>query len=383
MVRHVRLVVLVCVAVVACSGGPDDVFGGWAHWEETGDGERVMVGGPWPVSDGRGYHRSAEGLGSTDAPEGEFVDVSVGWFTACGVRVGGEMECWGHRPVVVPDGEFAKVWVDSSGSCALDAEGSVVCWDFRVSPSDTNSFAEFVFPEGEFVDVSGGCGVQVDGQVQCWGPKVLEEIGHFDVPEGEFVRVGGGCAQRADSSWTCRVDGAWAEPPAEAGQLTQIVGGEWHRCGLRIDAAMVCWDPPTGELMDNPFEEPGAIVADASSGTETVPQRFADLGSGSWASHCAITSDAKLVCADWQPTSANWHDREEACVERAGGGNEEFGRTICEVWGYGVLSRDIPGGQFTKIDIPSHAKYACGLRVDRTIACWGRDYPDGLRSPVG
>ena len=358
----VRLAVVVCVAAVACSSGPDDVFGGEARWEDTGDGEGVVVGGPWPVSDGRGYHRMAEGLRRTDAPEGEFVSLSVGWDTACGVRVDGELLCWGDGRIV-PDGEFAKVWASDSGPCALDVEGSVVCWDFRLSAWYTNRFAEYKFAEDEFVDVAVRCGVRADGRMECWGPEDDVESVQLDVPEGEFVRVSGGCAQRADRSWVCRDAGRWAAPPAQAGQLTQIVGGGWRRCGLRVDALMVCWDPATGRLMDNPFEEAAAVVADASGVTETVSHRFADLGTGGWFSWCAIDVDARLNCAQW-------NGAQEECEERLS--HLDFTDGICYNEGFWTgLLEGIPDGEFADVDIGR--THACALSVDRTIACWGKN----------
>ena len=100
-----------------------------------------------------------------DTPDGIFESVDAGWEYACGIRVGGSLECWGETPLagaMPPEGEFRDVSVGIEHACAVRVDGELKCWGrmelFRGSGDP---------PEGTFIDIVSGadfhCGI---GEIQ-------------------------------------------------------------------------------------------------------------------------------------------------------------------------------------------------------------------------
>ena len=160
-----------------------------------------------------------------DAPAqptlGEFSQTSVGGSSACGVRTGGKLDCWGHQwfcpnegdcERTPPSGKFKKVSSGGSHSCGIKHDNSVECWSHI-------SGVSAVSPEGTFqqVSVANGytCGVKTDRRVICW---VLKADGH---------------------SFLVGRDYGQATPPA--GSFQQVSAGGGHACGVKTDGTVVCW----------------------------------------------------------------------------------------------------------------------------------------------
>lgn len=74
--------------------------------------------------------------GNSDKPPSElkqaqFVDVSVGMLSACGITKAGDVRCWGNDTFgqgTGPDGSYRSVAVAEMFACAADESGGVVCW---------------------------------------------------------------------------------------------------------------------------------------------------------------------------------------------------------------------------------------------------------------
>ena len=69
--------------------------------------------------------------GQLNAPDGEFVSVSVGGYFACAITSASTLRCWGSGnagQLIAPEGTYQKVSVGASHACALSTEGVVRCW---------------------------------------------------------------------------------------------------------------------------------------------------------------------------------------------------------------------------------------------------------------
>jgi alpha-tubulin suppressor-like RCC1 family protein len=93
--------------------------------------------------------------------------------TACALRSDGTMACWGMSGAEsvatrAPQGVFVQLSVGYDHACAIAADGTVTCW----GPSLSMAMAEDP-PAGVFVEIAAGetdtCAIRPDGSVVCWG----------------------------------------------------------------------------------------------------------------------------------------------------------------------------------------------------------------------
>ncbi len=108
-----------------------------------------------------------------ELPAGPWAQVSApfGYENACGIRSGGDIECFGEEPsdwpgvFDAPEGEFVDLCVDLMvrSACALDAGGAPTCWGYDHYTPDPGPFVALTCGESSY------CGRTADGEVRCWG----------------------------------------------------------------------------------------------------------------------------------------------------------------------------------------------------------------------
>lgn len=165
--------------------------------------------------------------GQASPPLDFFFDISAGAYHTCGVRLSGDILCWGsdshgqsygHQPTpkwaMFPGEEFVDVEAGNYHTCGLTDHGSVYCWGAGGSGQlhpveDDGSWGEvlpgFWRTAGNFdvldVGVSGTCSLIGNG-IDCWGAPFSSGGGY--TPPGGFayddVAVGAGHACAADTS---------------------------------------------------------------------------------------------------------------------------------------------------------------------------------------
>ncbi|MBU1410529.1 hypothetical protein KKC22_03335, partial [Myxococcota bacterium] len=119
--------------------------------------------------------------GQSSPPSGEFMAVTVGQATTCGLRMTeyttGTATCWGsdfQGIDLAPSGYWAELSMGSGGGCVFDrgSMGHLDCWgypDIATIPDDID------ISQISAIDVGGGtagtsvCVVNGPGTVQCWG----------------------------------------------------------------------------------------------------------------------------------------------------------------------------------------------------------------------
>ncbi len=209
--------------------------------------------------------------------EGEFTDVSIARYHACGLRPSGEIECWGawdRRPKILPpDVGFSSIsagWggyrpgggvspkVDWGYSCGVRLDASLECWGDSDTirslwdPPEVGERSPLLSPpEGEYEQVGVGeyfaCALRVGGKVDCWGvaygnrfaPEEKREAGEkawgsFSYTYGDPLSV-----EEPPVPFLPYPYGKEGEP--EVSPFTSISVGLRHACGFRSDGILECW----------------------------------------------------------------------------------------------------------------------------------------------
>ena len=307
--------------------------------------------------------------GLTVAPEGVFVDYSVGFQHACGLRRDGQVECWGnnsHSQSNPPEGPFVSVSAGDEVSCGLRLGGQVECWgahrppggDRRRPPGGESVPA--IAPAGTFVAIDAGpgkaCGINFDGAIECWAASAparvhtvasasdndfragflpvgwLPSFATTRAPGGEFVALDAyrdfTCALGVDGGLACWGQDFYGQSSPPLGQYTAVTVGHWFGCALTQDTyAVVCW----GNL-DRVGEPPEGSFTQISAGSSHV---------------CGLR-----------------------------------GRGTVECWGYDYAGETTPPpGLFTTLS--AGRNHTCGLRPDATVHCWGIGTRDNKPTPPG
>ena len=282
------------------------------------------------------YTPICDPTGTTEPPPppdaiGEFVSVSAGSHTSCGLKTDGTIACWGsnrngeaHAPV----GEFITISTGSGHSCALRTDGTIACWG-------SNDYGETEPPAGEFTSVSVGaahsCGVHNDGTIACWG---WNDSGQSDPPVGEFTTVSGGfwhtCGVRADRTIDCWGSNYYGQTAVPAGEFTAVSATQRHSCGLHTNGAIVCWGD----------RDPSGTRGNAAARTDAPAGEFVSVSAGDLYS-CGVRTSGAVEC---------W-----------GFNNNPHLGTVGQL--------QPPAGPFSAVS--AGFSHACGLRTNGTIECWG------------
>lgn len=145
-----------------------------------------------------------------EPPSGPFkqIYVSAVGNAVCAIRVDHSAVCWGHLWAGVNGelpGRYSQLALGTFDLCGLKVSGEIDCWGW--------SFDESPPPNGEFLDLSAGeshvCGVRANGDLECWG-----RVGTTGTraPPGTYTAVETrefrNCAIRSDQAVVC-----WNTPP--------------------------------------------------------------------------------------------------------------------------------------------------------------------------
>ena len=82
-------------------------------------------------------------------PPTKFVQISGGWYHACGITEASDIECWGSNVPGAPDerlsapgGEFTAISIGWRNSCALNPYGYATCWQQTDIQASTDRLSE-------------------------------------------------------------------------------------------------------------------------------------------------------------------------------------------------------------------------------------------------
>ncbi|MGA2450570.1 MAG: hypothetical protein ABTD50_18030 [Polyangiaceae bacterium] len=354
------------------------------------DGTVVNWGAPW----------GSEGV----PPAGAFITISATGYHACGINTDGSVACWGGNTQGEsnpPGGTFVAVSagddIYSGGyTCGIGTDGMVTCWG-------DNSYGQSTPPSGTFVALSAGadsaCGIKSDGTLACWGN---DQYGQSSPPSGTFIAVDAGfwfaCGIRDDRTVACWGSNQYGQTAPLAGQFTQIGVGDFYACGIKADGTLGCWGDGFSGAGSPPIGPVTALGKGGTCGIKTdgtvdcwasappfLTGTFSQLSPGGDAL-CGVESDGGIACSGTSvgtlPSGA--FTEISALDANNGCGVLAAGSEVC--WG-ALASSDAgapPAGTFVHVAVggqsPSQNVFACGIRKDATVACWG-DNEFGQSSP--
>lgn len=262
---------------------------------------------------------SARALSVTAGPSGQ----------ACAIVHDARVVCWGENDAGQadpPHGRFRSLSAGRDFTCGIKMSRRLVCWGAPVKSWD--SFP----PRGRFRSVGAGlsnvCAVHVRGRPVCWGSN---DGGEIDVPPGRYrtIEPGNffGCGIHKDQEVTCWGSGQVVGPtpgPPPAGPFSQLSSGDDAACAVRPDGEAYCW---------------GRWGHGAPLPLDGGP--FVQVGYGyEWGCEIPVAT-AELEC-----------------------------------WGHtNMTMSEIPAGRFVSLDTPVRGDFACGVRRNGGIACWGLNPP--------
>ena len=150
--------------------------------------------------------------------------------------------------------------------------------------------------------------------------------------DSDFSAIAAGnfhsCGIKTDASVVCWGDNSSGQADTPAGRFSAIAAGYFHSCGIKTDDSAVCWGSN------------GSGRADAPAGP------FTAIAAGSYHS-CGIKTDASAVC--WGSNSSG--------------------------------QADAPAGPFTAI--AAGGSHSCGIKTDDSAVCWGSNGSGRADAPAG
>ena len=143
--------------------------------------------------------------------------------------------------------KYTAISLTDGHTCGIRIDGTLRCW---------GSGSRRPPPNERFIAVAPGldhaCGLREGGSISCWGsliddyPNRISPNPGPEVSSGPFTSITAGghhlCGLRTDGTAVCWGSDQWgaASPPDEE-RFTAISAGRKHTCGIRLDGSALCW----------------------------------------------------------------------------------------------------------------------------------------------
>lgn len=319
----------------------------------------------------------------------DFGLVSAGGSHACGLVLD-VAYCWGNNDAgqlgradgtgpgrVDSDLRFFKLAAGGSHTCGLTHAGEVYCWgDGSVGQvggggTDGGPTPQLVNDEHEFKAIVAGdrhnCALTVNDELYCWGDGDQGRLGTGEMTMtptaklvGEFVTVSAGfshsCAVTADNvahCWGANQRGqlgllntngplSTPQPVQTATDLTTVVTGSHHTCGITIGGETLCWG-------GNGSGQVGDGTTDDRPQAALVSPNILDRRLTSGPLHtCGLTRIGEVQC---------WGEGDDG---RLGTGSTDD-----------ALTPTVIAGSRTYFAVDAGDAFSCAIATNADVYCWG------------
>ncbi len=278
--------------------------------------------------------------------------LSAGANHVCGVKEDNTLVCWGdnsQNQVDPPDGTFTEVSAGFHFNCALSTDGSVSCWG-------EDTAGETSPPPGQFIQVEVGgkhaCALKDNGSPICWGANDSSQVSY---PPGPFQQLTLGdahsCGLKPDGTVECWGDGESGQANIAADTFKSIVAGYKTTCGIKTDGVAICWGKT---------EQSYGYLTQIDYGI-FAPTEGYGINNGN-AIFCGLKTDGSISCPS---------------LETVPSGIFSYVTTGGEAYCYYYCTNKNSSQRWT------FDSFACGIRENGVIACWGENKLERATPPVG
>ena len=306
-------------------------------------------------------------------------------------------------------GGFKFIEVGWTFACAIRVDGTSACWNYEVPRhADHTNHSSYGYtivrnqPQGGVVQeltaaIARACTLRPDGETHCWGDfhdhintPLLGGQGTLTQQSGtgpliHFFTFGTGVKLLSDGSVVDLKSGRL--PSSLAAGPYQAVGtaGEFT-CALDLNGRIKCWE--SGRSLRIPYPD----------------VEFKYLGVGGFTTCGIRKDDSTLHCWEWISNGRRYVLHENEPEEEFRMVDAGYGAILCGVmvsgearcwagwngntshdrfWGHTiekyasnaanlVVAPDLDTHSYTMVAMDRQS-FACGLRTDHSIACWGWD----------
>ena len=306
-------------------------------------------------------------------------------------------------------GGFKFIEVRWTFACAIRPDGTSACWNYEVPRrADHTTHTSYGYtivrnqPQGDVVQeltaaIARACALRPDGKTRCWGTLGnsvnTPSIGGRDTltqqsgtgPLIHLYTFGTGVKLLSDESVVDSVHGRLPGSLAAGPYQAVATAGEFA-CGLDLDGHIKCWASGRGLRIPYPDVE------------------FKYLGVGGFTTCGIRADDSTLLCWEWTHNISSYVLHENEPEEEFRMVDAGYGAILCGVtvageahcwagwnddsgydlfWGHTiekyaanvanlVVAPDLDTHSYTMVAMDRQS-FACGLRTDHSIACWGWD----------
>lgn len=340
-----------------------------------------------PADAGLPDTRSSDTDAEPEPPASSPVSIVAGGSHTCVLFEDHTVKCWGDNqwgqlgyghtnnygndpgevpaalPAVDIGGDVVQLSAGLGHTCALLTDGSVRCWgnggsgrlgygsQDHIGDTETPASAGSISLGGIAVQVVAGayhsCALLDNGKVRCWGEAQYGQIGYGDQNDvgtlpGNLPSDKGDLDVGGDFPLTLPMD--------------YLAAGWEHTCGYDTAAAVHCWGNGfggalgyvnTNSIGDN--EVPSSVVGSVQTGT-----KVSQLSAGNYFSCAFVGQYNHVICWGW-------------------GDKGRLGQGGIDNIGDNEQPRSAPGIDVggDVMQIVTGSNFACALRTDRSVVCWG------------
>jgi alpha-tubulin suppressor-like RCC1 family protein len=282
----------------------------------------------------------------------------------CALQRAGTVKCFGGSNFgALGDGTLFHGWSDVvqvanltdaisiaagyGNTCAIKANQTVVCWGYGLAgtnggSSTANSAAPIAVAgvtnaNSLVVGESLACAVLVNGTVTCWGNAGSSLSATYS---------------RAQAISSTTVTSGTPTTLSGINNVASLTLGRYHACALKTDHTVECWGTNSydGVVHSTPF----AVIDTNAQALKNV-----QAISAGWDHTCALKFSGVVYC--WGSNSYG----------QLGDGLKVNSPIAQPVVMSAFGSNPAPLGS---IAVTSGSFFACSLKVNGTVACWGIDY---------
>jgi alpha-tubulin suppressor-like RCC1 family protein len=194
----------------------------------------------------------------------------------CAIDLKGKVHCAGaneRQQSNAPSGLFRSIAASSRFTCGVRLDGELVCWgagmEHGPNASDQRLQRLLRRPTGKFADISIGkypqgyqsCGLRADGSVECWANQDTKPQGLNDEQFEKLRRDRARGLFHPSISDPCPSANACGMDSPTGYKFTQLSSGLRHNCGITVEGTVHCWGNNAFKQLDAPSGPFSSVVA--------------------------------------------------------------------------------------------------------------------------